>query len=137
MEKNILRVHFTEEALAQCKKSVKTVLVQCTNDEVKYLQAAISEGRINGCSSVGERRCFFGTLAQFRGVEIVVCKEGFGLPFETVSDIEYFFFQICSSSANTRQTPENNTFAFLLLIWLDEVVLSRSPKDPTLQTPTL
>ncbi len=122
-EKDIaLTIHFSEEVLMRCKRSVLEVLARCTNEEIRIIRGALAVGCVNGCSSIGERRCFFGTLARLRGEDLAFCKKRLGLSTEAIADVEYFFFQICSSSENILQTTENNPFALLASLWCREVL---------------
>lgn len=118
----IRTIHISCEEIDACEKVIKTALRACTEEEIACLTDALKRGRVNGASAVGERCDFAGTLARIREISREDCLRELNLDEQTLKEIDFWFFQICSSSEATRQDTENNEFALVTHIWCEQVL---------------
>lgn len=122
----ILSIHCEAHEVHACEKAVKVVLRKCSDGEIHAIIDALQNGDINGCVSSGPRACLIGTLSRLRNMTTEECRTQLALAPEIMHDVEYWFFQICSATTETKQNTENNHFALFVSLWCEQVLSERT-----------
>lgn len=147
-QQRIIEIFLNPDIVEKARRETLIILGKCRTRQIQYLIRSLQNGTVNGCVISGPRSDLYGTLAkanrqnredtlhQVGAAKKAACKlctkkskeKKKGCSVTQFEWADHWFFQICSASEDTAQTPNNNEFVKKTIDWCKRLLNRRKKR---------